>query len=605
MMEYAAGYALARKLNQELVLDISECWKSPCGYLLDYFKIPDSRKIVYFRLDSEHLSHVDILGVPEDLRSKVDVYKQEEEAGTVTYNSLNEVKTPHPKDIYMCGYFFSRPKYYDRYWNEIRHNFALKYSMREVEQFRKLIKNKVSVGVHIRRGDLLLADWAVKMEDSYYKAAMAYVRKEVGKCIFCVFSDDIEYAKKMLGNDRSIYYVHFLGYDDADIAEFICLSLCDHRILSNSSTFSSLADNLNGKSNRITVYQSGDFDTKTECGKTNIRRYSFLYNLYHKMGKMTEKAITGAGAYQKKIDSILQTEVAADNCELVLDEICEVSLNSYGLRKKDEVRLFYQKFTALVEHDEYDNALSVACRIYEDYAASQAFRKNLIKSLEAVGAYKEAELEKRYTKKEKHFIIVPDVKACASSAPYGLVEVGVALHHMGHKVSFIFDPMDESEQFYIKNNKILTNRVGVSFGCEQYLKCDIIQEGITDFLDKFPETELFVITRDKAFCGDRLTDKEVKYIFPDYTDWRDAESRHGKRIPQETIDYLYHNSDIILAQEEHLFIKNKKIIIWKDDDYKESYWFTDERVKFGYLHRISERVISMVETLSDNLDEYN
>jgi hypothetical protein len=603
MMEYASGYALARKLKQELVLDISECWKAPKGYLLDYFNIPDSRKVVYFPLDSEHLAHIDILGIPEDLRSRVDIYKQEDERGIVTYNSLKEVKSPQPKDIYLCGYFFSRPQYYDRYWKEIRHNFALKYSMREIEQFRKLIKNNVSVGVHIRRGDMLLTDWAVKMEDNYYKAAMAYVKKRVGKCIFCVFSDDIEYAKKILGNDKTIYYVHFLGYDDADIAEFVCLSLCNHRILSNSSTFSRLADELNGKPDRITVYQSGKFDTKTYLGKTNIKFYSTIYNLFNKIDIKTDKAGNGIDAYRKKIASILQTEVTADNCEYILNEICKVSLNSYGVHKKDEVRLLYQKFTALVEHGEYDNALSAANRIYEYYTASKVFRKKLIKSLEAVGAYAEAELERKYTEKAKHFVIIPEVKTCASSTPYGLVEVGIALHHMGHKVSFVFNPMDESEQFYIKKNKILTNRVGVSMGCRQYLKCDVEHEGIINFLDKFTEKELYIITRDKEFCRKKLMGKEVRYIFLDYTDWRDAESMHGKRIPQENVDYLYHNSDIILTQEDNLSIENKKIIVWKDGDHKENYWFTNERIKFGYLHRMSERVISMVETLVDNLDD--
>lgn len=54
MYEYAAAYALANELKQELVLDISECIKASRGYMLDFFSIPDTRKIVYYTNDSEH-----------------------------------------------------------------------------------------------------------------------------------------------------------------------------------------------------------------------------------------------------------------------------------------------------------------------------------------------------------------------------------------------------------------------------------------------------------------------------------------------------------------------------------------------------------------------
>ena len=39
MYEYMAGYALARELHQELVLDIENCTRSAYGYLLDHFNI--------------------------------------------------------------------------------------------------------------------------------------------------------------------------------------------------------------------------------------------------------------------------------------------------------------------------------------------------------------------------------------------------------------------------------------------------------------------------------------------------------------------------------------------------------------------------------------
>jgi hypothetical protein len=602
MMEYAAGYSLAMKMKEELVLDISLCWKSQKGYLLDIFNIPDYKKIIYFPIDSEHMKYLDFYGIPEKLRERVVIYSKDGKNGTFKYVSLKQdLRTEH-KEIYMCDYFFDRAKYYDKYWKKIKHNFTLKYSMREVEQFHILIKNKVSVGIHIRRGDMLLADWAVKMEDNYYKAAVVYIKKKLGKCIFCVFSDDIEYAKKIFGTGESIYYIHFLGYDDADIAEFVCLSLCDHRILSNSSTFGKFADELNGKSSRITLYQSSYFDSNTSLGRFNIKRFSWLYDKFY--GKRL-KLNSGKNdtIYKKRLEYILRANVTEYNCKRILNEICKISLNTYEMTKEDEKQLLYIKFNALVENGEYDNSLTVAYRIYEDYIDNEKFRKNLIKSLNAVGAYKEAKLEEKYNYDKKHFIIIPDVKTVASSQQYGLIEVGIALHHMGHKVSFILKPLEnQGEEYYVKNNTILANRMGISLGCYQYLKKEILSEGVIEFYNKLPENDLFIITRDTDFCGQKFPGKNIKYIFPDYTDWRDAESRHGKRIPQENVEYLYNNSDIIVTMNEMQIKKNQKIIVWNDNDHKEDYWISDERWKFGDLHRISERTICMVEAIIEGIN---
>ena len=60
MYEFAAGYALSKKLNQELALDISECVVSNAcgwGFFLDYFNIPKCKKIVYDLQDVRHIGH--------------------------------------------------------------------------------------------------------------------------------------------------------------------------------------------------------------------------------------------------------------------------------------------------------------------------------------------------------------------------------------------------------------------------------------------------------------------------------------------------------------------------------------------------------------------
>lgn len=81
MYEYAAGYALAKELNQELVLDISACVKSSRGYMLDFFSIPDTKKIVYYGNDSEHFGNIDMMRLPQWLRESVTIFTSENSVG--------------------------------------------------------------------------------------------------------------------------------------------------------------------------------------------------------------------------------------------------------------------------------------------------------------------------------------------------------------------------------------------------------------------------------------------------------------------------------------------------------------------------------------------
>lgn len=612
MYEYAAAYALARELNQELVLDISECVNAPWGYLLDFFSIPSVKKLVYFADDIEHSGHTDIARIPESLKLKSTVFTADGQNGTVQYDSLCDVRKDYSDNIYLCGYFFERDKYYDKYWNDIRNSFALKVKIREIERFCNLIKDKISVGVHIRRGDMLLADWAVKMEDNFYRAAIAYCRKYFGKCIFAIFSDDIAYAKEMLGKDSSLYYIHFIGHQDADIAEFICLSFCNHRILSNSSTFGRLADELNMNERGRTFYQVSKLEQRSRIShfiETITPRISLFQNSkyiirfdqwdlkkYNKRYKQDKKE--NIMNYKERVNRILKEKITEKNCEIVLDEIAELSLNTYDLSIKNENQLMYQKFQALVNIKDYHTALTVATPIYEMYADDFMYRDNLIESLTAIGAHREAGMEKKRSTNRKQFVIIPAGQTCASSRRYGLIEVGIILHHLGHQVAFILNTDDKTEEYFIKN-ETLVNRRGIDSGCKVYQQKNIKKDDFTSFLNGFHEEELFILTRSRDYCGQKTEQKRVTYIFLDFMDQRDAESKVGQRMPKEDVEYLYNNADIIMTHNADDICNGREYILWKDNDHSEEYWLEDRRWEFGDLDRFSERAISIAETVHE------
>lgn len=622
MYEYAAAYALSQEIKQELVLDITECVNSGGGgYYLDLFSIPDCPKMMYFIQDSEGGGHADVRRIPEHLREKVIVLTEEIRKNTIQYKSLRDfTKRKCRGDIYLCGYFFERGKYYDKYWDKLKTFFCLKSKIREVEIFQKLICDKISVGIHIRRGDILLAEWAEKMEDAYYRASIEYCRKYLSKdgkkCSFFIFSDDIEYAKKILGKDSSLWYVNFGGSREASVAEFVCLSLCNHRILSNSSTFSWLTSELNTYKKKKTFYQGKRAQltwrdhikrslrlTLMICGKSRqsirldgkeIKKYSSYYQT---------DDLDNIRDYQKRKIALLNVDVTENNYESILNEIGTLSMNAFERTTEEGNRFLYQKFNALVEAKRYDNALALEGRIYEDYSEDGLFRKNLVKALTGIGAYKEAAMEGDRRTERKHFLIIPAGKSYASGCRCGLVELGIALHHFGHNVSFILDPLEESERYYIISNELLIDRRGNCFGCHQYLQEEVEKEGFDRFLDHFQENELFIITRKRKFCVqfERVRGKKITYIFPDFTDRRDAESRVGDRMPKEDIEYLYKNADIIMTQDADNLRDNCKYILWKDHDHREEYWLEKRRWQLGDLDRFGERVISMAKALHERL----
>ncbi len=614
--EYAAAYALAKELQQELVLDISACIKSSRGYMLDFFSIPDTRKILYCGNDSEHYGNIDLKRLPQWLRESVTIFTSEKPAGggIKKYNGLDDLKNMGCYgDIYLFGYFFDRKKYYNKYWNEIKSFFSLKVEIKEVEMFRNLIKNKISVGVHIRRGDMLLTDWAEKMEDGYYRAAIEYCKRYIGECSFFIFSDDINYAKKMLGKDSALWYVNFGGSQEADIAEFICLSLCDHRILSNSSTFSILADELNTNEEKKTFYQASKTVQTTwvdqvkkaiwlkilrkpwsrvDLDEWDIKKYGRHYQ---------QNNLDNIPNYQKRKEKLLNITVSSTNYEWVLDEISGLSFNVYERTAEEESRFLYQKFIALVIAGKYHSALAVKERIYEDYINDRMFRESLIDALMQIGAYKEAEMERNRTSEAKHFIIVPAGKSDASEEKFGSIELGIVLHHFGHKVSLILEPVDKTERHYIMTNEMLTDRQCKSLGCKQYLQEMIEQEGLEGFLRKLQEDELFVVTRKKDFCGKKFDGKSITYVFPDFMDWRDEESKVGERMQNEDIKFLYDNADFILSHDESKK-DDTNYIIWTDNDCSETYRMVDRRWQLGDLDRLSERTICMAEALLERLN---
>lgn len=442
MYGYMAGYALARELKQELVLDIEECVCSAFGYSLDYFNIPASRKIICsgdIIITDEQGFYDRILETYKDTVILVQSYEQKEEYmdndRIIIYSGWDIVdKLKNYENLYMPGYFFERNRFYEKYWNELRTLLVLKEENEDIKDFRKMIYGKNSVGVHIRRRDMLSVDWSYKVEDDFYRAAIVYCRELYDDCTFYVFSDDIEYVQKMLGEDGNIYYIHFYGYDNASVSEFCCLSLCKHRILTVDSTFGQLADDL----------------SRERDG------HVFIRDKFEKDGKSIEEKSKKRWIYLNKED------VQKYSIRYIFKE--------KKLSEPDEA-LQYERFMELVEENRNHEALQIAFCIYHEKKDDIRFRMCLANILIKIGVYKEAIVELVQLSQDKvdvffnkmlldegkkqqlfqlyyemssvekrHFIIIIREKTitCAGyDDTYSLIELAVILSHMGHRATVV------------------------------------------------------------------------------------------------------------------------------------------------------------------------
>lgn len=100
------------------------------------------------------------------------------------------------------------------------------------------IVNSESVSVHIRRGDYLQNRITQKRygnicTDEYYRCSIEYYKSQYSDVKFFVFSDDVEYCRKLL-TEECFFIVEPSAPNKAFI-DMLLMSECKHHIIANSS----------------------------------------------------------------------------------------------------------------------------------------------------------------------------------------------------------------------------------------------------------------------------------------------------------------------------------------------------------------------------------
>ena len=227
LFQYAVGRALAlhHRLPLKLDLTIFKTYKLH-RYLLDQFAI-----------------QADIATEDEIIKLKGRnnvLFSALRKAGLVKRKSyLKEKRSSYfdasvfkNDDVYLDGYW-QNELYFSDIREELLRDLTSISSMSDLGVFyMEGIKKSNSVSLHVRRGNYLnLTNFNV-LDIDYYMKAVEYIRKNVEKPTFYIFSDDLEWCKNSLGFlDNCI----FVDSTKTEIDDLKLMSFCKHNIIANSS----------------------------------------------------------------------------------------------------------------------------------------------------------------------------------------------------------------------------------------------------------------------------------------------------------------------------------------------------------------------------------
>ena len=227
LFQYAVGRALAlhHRLPLKLDLTIFKTYKLH-RYLLDQFAI-----------------QADIATEDEIIKLKGRnnvLFSALRKAGLVKRKSYLKEKR---SSYFDASVFKNDDVYLDGYWqNELYFSDIREELLRDLTSISSIsdlgvfymegIKKSNSVSLHVRRGNYLNLENFNVLDIDYYMKAVEYIRKNVEKPTFYIFSDDLEWCKNSLGFlDNCI----FVDSTKTEIDDLKLMSFCKHNIIANSS----------------------------------------------------------------------------------------------------------------------------------------------------------------------------------------------------------------------------------------------------------------------------------------------------------------------------------------------------------------------------------
>lgn len=257
LFQYAAGFALAAKNQDQLKVDLSA---------FDYQR--GSRDAIRFP-DILHFSLSAPMASSEEVNEHRNPWGSVSRAARFFRHRVFKqyLSDWHPEvllkkgDVYLEGYFQCE-KYFENCLHELLGEYRLRTDLSEalVTWDEKIAALPCPVSLHVRRGDYVTDPRANALHNictvDYYQRAIAEIRVRLGECNLVVFSDDVTWVQKNLGLGKDVLYISWerslVGESLLASQELVLMSHCRHHIISNS-TFSWWGAYMNTRSGKIVI----------------------------------------------------------------------------------------------------------------------------------------------------------------------------------------------------------------------------------------------------------------------------------------------------------------------------------------------------------------
>ena len=237
MFQYAAGYALSRRLNAPLKFDISDFsnYKLHNGLeLVKVFNCPFEcasqqaiEAVLGRHTNIKFLDRIQFLAYTRLYPKHILVDR---------YRPEDKLKINFP--LYMRGYW-QNERYFKDYSQDIRKIFSFRSEMNDqnLSTLEKILQGN-SISMHVRRGDYITNPKAAAELGltplSFFRSAISYMTRKVASPRFFVFSDDIDWARSNLNAGWPIEYIEN-NHGPFSFSDMQLMSQCRHHIITNSS----------------------------------------------------------------------------------------------------------------------------------------------------------------------------------------------------------------------------------------------------------------------------------------------------------------------------------------------------------------------------------
>ncbi|TCD07737.1 alpha-1,2-fucosyltransferase [Pedobacter frigidisoli] len=227
MFQYAVAKSLAK--NSMLLIDTSFLSKNK--FTNDYFTARDLALTIFNNIKLIKCNKLLGYLVKRSILPRTKYIHQTENNEWIAFRQTEWTIT------YLDGYFQD-----ENYFKKIRSQLLQDFRFQDVSEANKGLKFKImpdrsSVGIHVRRGDYLLPaanSFHGLLPKSYYDAAVEKLEQLISNPHFYVFSDDPDWCRLHFQSSKHLFTI-VSSTNSKSWEDMYLMSICKHNIIANSS----------------------------------------------------------------------------------------------------------------------------------------------------------------------------------------------------------------------------------------------------------------------------------------------------------------------------------------------------------------------------------